>query len=76
MALMPTSSFDMLHVPQPTFMVGGWNLPSYRSSPSYALSEANTQIGSYSTYYTPSVHPSSSMSVPSNTFLMMDPHVS
>jgi hypothetical protein len=29
MAPMPTSSFDMSHVPQPTFTVGGWNLPSY-----------------------------------------------
>jgi len=35
------------------FMVGRWNLPSYGSSPRYALSGANTQIGDYSTYYTP-----------------------
>jgi hypothetical protein len=76
MAPMPTSSFDMSHAPQPTFTVGGWNLPTYGSSPSYALSGANTQMGAYSTYYTPSMYPSSTMSVPSNTFPMVGPHVS
>jgi hypothetical protein len=75
MALMPMSSFDMSHVPQSTFMMGGWKLPSYRSSPSYALSVANTQMGAYSTYYTPSMYPSSTMSVPSNTFSMASSHV-
>jgi hypothetical protein len=52
MAPIPTSSFDMSHVLQPNFTMGGWNLPSYESSPSYA-----------SIYYTPSVYPSSAMSV-------------
>jgi hypothetical protein len=42
MAPMPTSSFDMSHVPQPYFTTGSWNLPSYRSNPSYSLSGANT----------------------------------
>jgi hypothetical protein len=50
MAPMPMYSFDMSHVPQPNFTMGGWNLPSYRSSPSYAFSRANTQMGAYSTY--------------------------
>jgi hypothetical protein len=76
MALMPTSSFYMSHVPQPTFTVGGWNLPSYRSSPIYALSGANTQMGSYSTYHTPSLYPSSAMTVPLNTFPMESPTIS
>jgi hypothetical protein len=53
MAPMPTSSFDMSHVPQPDFTMGGWNLPSYGSIPNYALSRANTQMGAYSTYYPP-----------------------
>jgi hypothetical protein len=76
MAPMPTSSFDMSHVPQPSFMMGGWNLPSYGSNPGYALSGANTQMGAYSTYYTPSMYPPSAMSVPLNTFSMASPHVS
>jgi hypothetical protein len=76
MAPMPTSSFDMSHVPQPTPTMGGWNLPSYRSSPSYALSGANTQMGAYSTYYTPSVYPSSTILAPLNTLPMARPHIS
>jgi len=33
-------------------------------------------MGAYSTYYTPSMYPSSAMSFPSNTFPMTSPHVS
>jgi hypothetical protein len=76
MAPMPMSSFDMSHVPQSDFMTGGWNLPSYGSIPSYALSGADTNMGAYSTYYTPFMYPSSSMSIPPNTFPIMSPHVS
>jgi hypothetical protein len=76
MAAMPTSSFDMSHVPQPYFTMGGWNIPSFGSSPRYAISGANTQMGAYSTYYTPSLYPSSTMLIPSNTFPMTGPHVS
>jgi hypothetical protein len=65
MAPLPTYFFDMSHVPQPTLTVGGWNLPSYGSSPSYALSGASAQMRAYSTYYTPSVYPLSIMSAPS-----------
>jgi hypothetical protein len=54
MAPPSTSSFDRSHVPQPTLTVGGWNLPSYGSSPSHVFSGASTQMGGYSTYYTPS----------------------
>jgi hypothetical protein len=68
MALMLTSSFDMSYFPQPSFTTGGWNLPSYGSNLGYALSGANTQMGAYSTYYTPSMYPPSAMSVPLNTF--------
>jgi hypothetical protein len=76
MSPMLVSSFDMSHVPQPAFMTGGWNFPSYESNPSYSLSGSNTQMSDYSTYYTPSMYPSSTMSVPSNTFSMVSPHVS
>jgi hypothetical protein len=72
----PTSSFDMSHVPQPAFTTRGWNFPSYRSNPSYVLSGANTQMGVYYTYYTPSMYPLSVMSVLLNTFSMASPHVS
>jgi len=70
MAPLLTSLFDMGHAPQPTLTVGGWNLPSYRSSVGYDILGANTQMGVYYTYYTPSMYPSSSMSVPSNYFPM------
>jgi hypothetical protein len=75
-APMPTSSLDMSHVPQPSFTMRGWNLPSYGSSSGYVLSGANTKMGAYSTYYTLSVYPLSAMSVPLNTFSMESPHVS
>ena len=76
MAPLYTYSFDRIHVPQPTLTVGGWNLPSYRSNPSHAFLGSISQMGGYSTYYTPSVHPSSSMPVPTNTFPMASPHIS
>jgi hypothetical protein len=76
MAPMPMSSFDMSHVPQPSFAMGDRNLPSYGSRPRYALSGANTQMGAYYTYYTPSMYPLSAMSVLPNTFPMTIPHVS
>jgi hypothetical protein len=70
MALMPTSSFDMSHVP-----MGGWNLPPYGSNTSYAISGASTQMGAYPTYYTPPMYLSSTMPVPSNTFSMTGPQL-
>jgi hypothetical protein len=70
MALIPSSSFDMIHVP-----MGGWNLPPYGSNTSYALSRAITQMGAYPTYYNPPMYLSSTMSVPSNTFSMTGPQV-
>jgi hypothetical protein len=62
---MPTSSFDMIRVP-----MGGWNLPPYGSNARYALSGSRAQMGTYPTYYALSIHLSSSMLVPSNTFSM------
>jgi hypothetical protein len=37
MASLSTSLFDRSHVPQPTLIVGHWNLPSYKSSPSHVF---------------------------------------
>jgi hypothetical protein len=51
MAPMPTSSFDMSRVP-----MGGWNLPPYGSNASYALPGDNAHMGTYPTYYAPSVY--------------------
>jgi hypothetical protein len=76
MAPPSTSPFDMSHAPQRTLIVGGWNLPSYGSNLSYVFSGASTQMGDYSTYYTPYVYPSSSMPVHTNTFPMAGPHIS
>jgi hypothetical protein len=70
MALMPTSSFDMSHIP-----MGGWNLPPFESHANYALLVASTQIGSFSTYYAPPTHLSPTMSVPSNIFPMTGPQM-
>jgi hypothetical protein len=70
MALMPTSLFDITHVP-----MGGWNLPPYGSNASYALPGASAQMGTYPTYYAPSMYLSSAMLVPSNTFSMTGPQV-
>jgi hypothetical protein len=52
MTPLSTSSFDKSHVPQPTLIVGGWNLPSYEFNPSHSFSGASAQMGGYSTYYT------------------------
>jgi len=76
MALPSTSSFDRIHVPQPTFTVGGWNIPSYRSNPNLTFSGASAPMGGYSTYYTPSVYPSSAISVPTKTIPIAGLHMS
>jgi hypothetical protein len=76
MNLPSMSSFDRSHVPQPTLTMGGQNIPSYGSSPSHSFSGAGTQMGGYSTYYTPSVYPSSTTLVPTNTFPMVGSHIS
>jgi hypothetical protein len=59
-------------IPQPTLMVGGLNIPSYGSNPSFTFLGASTQMGSHFTYYTLSIYPSSSMLVPTNIFPMAD----
>jgi hypothetical protein len=74
--LTATSSFDKNNFPQPTLTVGGCNLPSYKSNPSHDFLGASAQMGGYSTYYTPSVYPSSTTPVPMNIFPMESPHMS
>jgi hypothetical protein len=76
MAQLYAFSFEKSLFPQPTLAMGGWNLPSYGSSPSHVYSGANTNMGDYSTYYIPSMYPSFAMPVPTNTFPMVGPHVS
>ena len=56
--------------------MGGWNLPSYGSSPSYVSSGASTQMGGYYTYCTPSMYLSPTMPVLTNTFPIEGPHIS
>jgi hypothetical protein len=76
MAPLSTSSFDRSHVPQPTLIMGGWNLPSYESNLGLILIATSAQMGGYYTYYTPSVYPSPTMLVPTNTLPMAGPHMS
>jgi hypothetical protein len=53
-------------------MVGGWNPPSSGPNPSFTFPGSSAQMGGPSTYYIPSIYPSSTMPVPTNTFLMED----
>jgi hypothetical protein len=69
-------SFGGSHIPQPTLIVGGWNLPYYGSNPSFTFPGASSQMGGHSSYYTSPIYPSSAMSVCMNTFPMADPHLS
>jgi hypothetical protein len=62
------SPFDGSHILQTPLTVGGWNIPSYEST----MREVSAQICNLSTYYSPSTHPSSSMSVPTIMFPMVD----
>jgi hypothetical protein len=68
-------SFGGSHIPQPTLTIGGWNIPSYGSNPSFTFPGESAQMGSHSTYYIMSIYPSSTMSVPMNTFPMEDLHL-
>jgi hypothetical protein len=68
--------FGGSHIHQPTLTVEGWNIPSYRSNPSFTFLGASDQMGGHSTYHIPSIYPSSTMSVPTNTFPMVDLHLS
>jgi hypothetical protein len=73
--MMPTSypsPFGGSHILQTSLTVGGWNLPSYKST----MREVSSQLCYHSTYYTPSTYPSFAMLVPMNTFPMADLHVS
>jgi hypothetical protein len=76
MAPPSSSSFDRIHAPQPTLTMGGWNIPSYRSSPSHIFSGANTQMGRLF-YLLHPLHVSFiSMPVPMKIFPMAGPHIS
>jgi hypothetical protein len=66
MPLYSPSSFGGSHIPQTTLMVGCWNLPYYEST----FLGISAQMGGNSTYYTPSIYPSSAMPVPTNAFPM------
>jgi hypothetical protein len=69
-------SFGGSHIPQPTLTIGGWNLPSYRSNPSFTFPGESPQMGGHSTCNISSIYPSSAMSVPVNDFPMEDLHMS
>jgi hypothetical protein len=51
-------------------MVGGWTPPSSGRNPSFNFPGESAQMGSPSTFYIPSLYPSSTVSVPTNDFLM------
>jgi hypothetical protein len=63
-------SFGGVHIPQPTPTVRGWNPPSSKPNPRYNSQGWSAQMGGPCTSYIPSIHPSSTMLVPMNTFLM------
>jgi hypothetical protein len=69
-------SFGGRHIPQLTLTVGGWNITSYGSNLSFTFPGASSQMGGHSTYYIPSIYPSSTMSFPTNYFPMEDLHLS
>jgi hypothetical protein len=62
------SLFGGSHILQTPLTIGGWNLPSYKST----MLEVSAQLRNHSTCYTLSTYPSSAMSVPTNTFPMAD----
>jgi hypothetical protein len=68
-------SFGGSHIPKPNIIVGGWNIPSYGSNPSFTFLGESAQMGAHSTYYISSIYPSSSMSVLKNTFPMEELHI-
>jgi hypothetical protein len=68
--------FGGSQIPQPTLTVGGWNIPFYESNPSFTFLGESAQMGGHSTYYIPSIYPSSAMPVPTNAFPREDLHLS
>jgi hypothetical protein len=65
------SLFGRSHILQTPLTVGGWNVPSYKST----MKEVSAQLRNHSTCYTPYTYPSSAMLVPTNTFPMADLHL-
>jgi hypothetical protein len=53
-------------------MVGGWNPPSSGPNPSFTFLGSSAQIGSPFTSYISSIYPSSTVSVPTNAFIMVN----
>jgi hypothetical protein len=68
-------SFGGSHIPQPTLTIGGWNITSYKSNPSFTFPGSSAQMGDHSTYYISSIHPSLAMPVPRKAFPMEDLHI-
>jgi hypothetical protein len=62
--------FGWGHIPKPSPIVGGWNPHFSRPNPIYNSQGWSAQMGGTSTSYILYVHPSSTMSVPMNDFLM------
>jgi hypothetical protein len=62
------SPFGGRHILQTPLTIGGWNINSYEST----MREVSAQICNHSTCYTLSTYPSSTMTVPMNTFPMED----
>jgi hypothetical protein len=69
-------SFHGGHIPQATPMVGGWNPPSSGPNHSFNAPRWSAQMGGQFISYISSVIPSSSMSIPTNTFIMENPPLS
>jgi hypothetical protein len=71
----PYSSFLFcgIHIPQPNLMVGSWNPPSSGPNPSFTFPGLSSQMDGQFTSYILSFIPSSSMSILTNTFIMVNP---
>ena len=65
------SPFGRIHILQTPLMVGGWNLLSYKST----MWEVSAQLSNHCTHHTLSTYPFSTMSVPTNTFPMVNLHL-
>jgi hypothetical protein len=63
-------SFGRGHIPQSNPTIGGWNPPSSGPNHSFTFPGASAQMGGPSTYYISSIHPCSSMPIPTNDFIM------
>jgi hypothetical protein len=60
------------HIPQPNPMVVGLNPHSYGPNSIFSFLGSSAQMADPSTYYIMSIYPYSIMSVPINSFLIVD----